>query len=75
MLISQEALSLLFGFVNKPNYRIWSGENLHMTDGTPMHGQKVTVWYVLLSGGVIGPYFIENDEVRQYQSTGCSVVT
>lgn len=28
----------------------------------PLHPPKVTVWCALWSGGIIGPYFFENDE-------------
>lgn len=28
----------------------------------PLHPQKVTVWCAIWSGGVIGPYFFENEE-------------
>ncbi|VEN45738.1 unnamed protein product, partial [Callosobruchus maculatus] len=28
----------------------------------PLHSEKVTVWCALWSGGIIGPYFFENEE-------------
>ncbi|GFW72567.1 putative LOC100569746 [Trichonephila clavipes] len=29
---------------------------------TPLHPEKLTVWYALWAGGIIGPYFFKNDE-------------
>ncbi|GFW33759.1 hypothetical protein TNCV_4052081 [Trichonephila clavipes] len=29
---------------------------------TPLHPEKPTVWCALWAGGIIGPYFIKNDE-------------
>lgn len=28
----------------------------------PLNAEKVAVWWALWSGGVIGPYFFENDQ-------------
>jgi len=52
----------LSGYVNKQNCRIWGDENPHVIHERPLHAQKVTVWCALWSGGVIGPYFFENNE-------------
>ncbi|CAD7013554.1 unnamed protein product [Ceratitis capitata] len=30
-----------------------------------MHTEKVTVWYGLWAGGIIGPYFFKDDENRK----------
>ena len=35
-----------------------------------MHPQRVTVWCAFWSGGVIGPYFFENDDVRAVTING-----
>ncbi|GFW98844.1 uncharacterized protein TNCV_2838051 [Trichonephila clavipes] len=29
---------------------------------TPLHPEKLTVWWALWAGGIIGPYFFKNDE-------------
>ncbi|GFV19054.1 putative transposable element [Trichonephila clavipes] len=29
---------------------------------TPLHPEKLTVWFALWAGGIIGPYFFRNDE-------------
>lgn len=59
---SDEAHFSLGGYVNKQNCRIWGSENPHVTVERPLHPQKVTVWCAIWSGGVIGPYFFENEE-------------
>lgn len=62
VLFSDEAHFQLSGYVNKQNSRIWGDENPHNIHETPLHAEKVTVWCALWSGGVIGPYFFENDQ-------------
>lgn len=59
---SDEAHFSLGGYVNKQNCRIWGSENPHSIVEVPLHPQKVTVWCALWSGGVIGPYFFEDDQ-------------
>ncbi|CAH2099714.1 unnamed protein product [Euphydryas editha] len=59
---SDEAHIMLGGYVNKQNCRIWGSENPKVTVERPLHPQKITVWCFIWSGGVIGPYFFENDE-------------
>ncbi|CAG9824599.1 unnamed protein product, partial [Phaedon cochleariae] len=49
------------GFVNKQNFRIWDEHNPQEVYQLAMHPQRVTVWCGFWSGGVIGPYFFEND--------------
>ncbi|GFV71310.1 putative DD41D transposase [Trichonephila clavipes] len=46
----------------KQNCRIWSEANLQVYVETPLHPEKLTVWYALWAGGIIGPYFFKNDE-------------
>lgn len=61
IIFSDEAHFHLNGYVNKQNCRIWGSENPHALVQLPMHPLKVTVWCGLWNGGVIGPYFFEND--------------
>ncbi|GFV43785.1 putative DD41D transposase [Trichonephila clavipes] len=62
ILFSDEAHFWLNGYVNKQNCRIWSEANLQVYAETPLHPEKLTVWCALWSGGIIGPYFFQNDE-------------
>ncbi|GFU92479.1 transposon Tf2-11 polyprotein [Trichonephila clavipes] len=57
-----EAHFWLNGYVNKQNCRIWSEANPQVYVETPLHPEKLTVWYALWAGGIIGPYFFKNDE-------------
>ncbi|GFW01401.1 putative transposable element [Trichonephila clavipes] len=52
---------LLNGYVNKQNCRIWSEANPQVYVETPLHPETLTVWCALWAGGIIGPYF-KNDE-------------
>ncbi|GFS94086.1 uncharacterized protein TNCV_3785711 [Trichonephila clavipes] len=61
ILFSDEAHFWLNGYVNKQNCRIWSEANPQMYVETPLHPEKLTVWCALWAGGIIGPYF-KNDE-------------
>ncbi|GFW42430.1 heat shock 70kDa protein 8 [Trichonephila clavipes] len=44
------------------NCRIWSEANPQVCVETPLHPEKLTVWCALWAGGIIGPYFLKNDE-------------
>ena len=59
---SVEAHFSLGGYVNKQNCRIWGSENPQVIEERPLHPGKVTVWCALWAEGVIGPYFVENDD-------------
>ncbi|GFV68648.1 putative transposase [Trichonephila clavipes] len=61
ILFSDEAHFWLNGYVNKQNGRIWSEANPQVYVETPLHPEKLTVWCALWAGGIIGPYF-KNDE-------------
>ncbi|GFU14933.1 uncharacterized protein TNCV_191811 [Trichonephila clavipes] len=61
ILFSDEAHFWLNGYVNKQNCRIWSEANPQVYAETPLHPEKLTVWCALWAGGIIGPYF-KNDE-------------
>ncbi|GFV16674.1 uncharacterized protein TNCV_4418611 [Trichonephila clavipes] len=60
-LFSDEAHFWLNGYVNKQNCRIWSEANPQVHVETPLHPEKLTFWGALWAGGIIGPYF-KNDE-------------
>ena len=62
IIFSDEAHFHLSGYVNKQNCRIWGNENPRVTVEHEMHPQRTTVWCGFWAGGVIGPYFFENDE-------------
>lgn len=62
IIFSDEAHFHLGGYVNKQNCRIWGTENPHVVEEKPIHPQRVTVWCGFWSGGIIGPFFFENDE-------------
>ena len=59
---SDEAHFTLDGYVNEQTCRIWNSENPQVIKERPLHSEKVTVWCALLSEGVIGPHFFENDD-------------
>ncbi|GFV10585.1 uncharacterized protein TNCV_2122361 [Trichonephila clavipes] len=62
ILFSDEAHFWWNGYVNKQNCRIWSEANSQVYVGIPLHPEKLTVWCALWAGGIIGPYFFQNDE-------------
>ncbi|GFT60522.1 hypothetical protein TNCV_1966261 [Trichonephila clavipes] len=62
ILFSDEVHFWLNGYVNKQNCRIWSEANPQVYVETPLHPEKLTVWCALWAGGIIGPYFLKNDE-------------
>ena len=43
------------------NCRYWSDNNQHVIAEKSFYPKKVTVWCALWSGGIIGPYFFENE--------------
>ena len=49
------------GYVNKQNCRIWDDTNPHEIHQLQMHSEKVTFWCGFWSGGIIGPYFFQNE--------------
>ncbi|GFX30729.1 DUF4817 domain-containing protein [Trichonephila clavipes] len=62
ILFSDEAHFWFNGNVNKQNCRIWSEVNSQVYVETPLHPEKLTVWCALWAGGILGPYFLKNDE-------------
>ncbi|GFT16312.1 hypothetical protein TNCV_3814061 [Trichonephila clavipes] len=43
----------LNGYVNKQNCRIWSEANPQVYGETPLHPEKLTVWFALWAGGIL----------------------
>lgn len=61
IIFSDEAHFHLDGFVNRQNCRIWGEENPRVIHEKQMHPQRVTVWCGFWAGGIIGPFFYENE--------------
>lgn len=59
--MSDEAHYHRCGYVNKQNFRFWSENNPCNLHEKTLHSQKVTVWCVMSSLGVVGPYFFESE--------------
>ena len=59
---NDEAHFTIGGYVIKQNCHIWGSENPQAIEESPLHSEKVTVWCVFRSEGVIEPYFFENDD-------------
>ena len=72
--IIDEAHFHLDGFINRQNCRVWGSENPRVINEKQMHPQGVTVWCGFWAGGIIGPYFFENDAATvngvQYRDIG-----
>lgn len=61
IIFSDEAHFHLDGYVNKQNCRIWGTENPRVIVEKQLYPRRVTVWCGFWYGGVIGPYFFEDD--------------
>ncbi|GFS81148.1 transposase [Trichonephila clavipes] len=53
ILFSDEAHIWLNGYVNKQNCRIWSEANPQVYVETPLHPEKLTVWWAVWAGGIL----------------------
>ncbi|GFU39379.1 uncharacterized protein TNCV_1716521 [Trichonephila clavipes] len=53
MVHNDEAQFWLNGYVNKQNCRIWSEANPQVYVETPLHPEKLTVWFALWAGGIL----------------------
>ena len=60
--MTDEAHFHLSGFVNKQNYRYWAPENPQELHQRPLHSERLTVCCEIASFGVLGPYFLEDNE-------------
>ncbi len=54
-----EAWFHLSGHINSRNYQIWSSNNPHALEETPLHPIKVGVWCAVSKLRVIGPIFFD----------------
>lgn len=70
IIFSDEAHFQLNGYVNTQNCRIWGEENPRVIHEKPLHAERVTVWCGFWAGGIIGPYFFENDAEQAVTVTG-----
>lgn len=61
IIFSDEAHFHMNGYVNKQNCRYWGLDNPQQIEEREMHPQRVTVWCGFWSGGIIGPFFFEDD--------------
>ena len=61
IILSNEAHFHIDGFINRQNCRVWGSENPRVISEKQMHPQRVTVWCRFWAGGIIGPYFFENE--------------
>lgn len=62
IIFSDEAHFHLSGYVNTQNCRIWATENPRVIQEVPLHSTRATVWCGFWSGGVIGPFFFEQED-------------
>jgi len=62
VLMTDEAYFHLSGYVNKQNYRYWAPENPQQLHQRPLHSERLTVCCGIASFGVLGPYFLEDNE-------------
>lgn len=46
---------------------------IHVHNEKPLHPQKITVWYGLHAGGVVGPYFFVDDSGRHVTVNGNTI--
>ena len=70
IIMSDEAYFRLGGYVNKQNCRIWGSANPKMIIEEPLYLQGVTVWCGFGAGGIIGPYFFENEAGAAFPGNG-----
>ena len=61
IIISDEFHFHFGDYVNKQNFRIWNSENLKIIIEKPLYPQRVICWCGFWAGGIIGPYFFENE--------------
>ena len=61
LFFSDEAHFHINGRVHKHNCRYWSKENPHWFSEQPLHSPRITVWAAIWQGGLIGPYFFEEN--------------
>ncbi|CAK9799157.1 hypothetical protein ANTPLA_LOCUS1913 [Anthophora plagiata] len=70
LIMSDEAHFDMNGFANKQNCRYWGSENPRIIQQRSLHPRRVTVWCGIWSGGIIGPFFFEDDRGNAVTVTG-----
>ena len=61
LFFSNESHFHIDGRVNRHNCRYWSKENPHWFSEQSLHSPRITVWVAILQGGLIVPYFFEEN--------------
>jgi len=64
VLTTDEANFHLCGNASSQNYRNWATENPRDIHQKPVHFEKIIFWCGVVSFGVIGPYFFEDEAGR-----------
>lgn len=59
--LSDEAIFHLRGYVNKQNFRFWSGNNPRTLHKNPLHSEQVTVWCAMSFQVVVDPVFFKSE--------------
>jgi hypothetical protein len=62
LIISDEAIFSLNGYVNKQSCRYWAPTNPRQLHDRPQHSPQVVVLCAISAQGIIGPYFLEADD-------------
>ena len=58
ILLSDKAVFLIGGSVNRHNYHYWAGEDLHITLEKMQHRPKVMVWCGMTSDRIVGLFIL-----------------
>jgi hypothetical protein len=61
IIFSNEVRFQLDVCMNTQNCWFWGAGNVRVIQENPFHAQRATIWCGFRAGGVIGPYFYENE--------------
>ena len=70
---TDEAHFILTGNLNSKNCAHWADNNPHGVFASPLHDEKVTMWCIITSTFILGPYFFE--EVTDGYLQTCTVTS